>query len=133
VSPDSPRAQSSQAIVREALWIWGAAFAGLVAGKLLGFAVPFVATNISAVAAFLFLFLPQRVIRARGEEIDDYAFPPWPWTSREAAATFRRDLLWGVGVSAVLVPLVVAGFVVFVWLLQHLPPWMREVLAPYQD
>jgi membrane protease YdiL (CAAX protease family) len=133
VPPDPSQPESSKAIVREALWVWALAFLGLVAGKLVGFAVPFVAANISAVAAFLFLYLPQRVARSRGEEIDDYAFPPWPWTSTEAARTFRRDVLWGVAVSAILVPVVVVGFFGFVWLLQHLPPGIRELLAPYQD
>jgi membrane protease YdiL (CAAX protease family) len=135
VSPaePQPKIETQRAIVREALWIWAVAFAGLVAAKLIGLAVPLVAANISAVAAFLFLYLPQRVVRARGEEIDDYAFPPWPWTSREAARTFRRDLAWGLGVSAVMVPAVTLGFFGFLWLLQHLPLELAELLAPYRD
>lgn len=131
--PEPTQPEDSAAILREAIWVWAAAFAGLVAAKFIGLGVPVVAANISAVAAFLFLFLPRRVIRRRGEEIDDYAFPPWPWTSPEAGATFRRDLAWGLFVCAVMIPLVVVGFFVFLWVLRQLPPELRELLAPYRD
>ena len=120
-------------IVREALAIWAAAFAGLVAAKLAGFVIPFLAGQAKAVAAVLFLYLPGWRIRKGGEEVDDYATPPWPWTSKAAAATFRRDLAWGLGVSALLVPLAIGGFFVFLQLLDALPPEARRFLAPYRS
>lgn len=128
----STERRRSRAILREALLVWALAFGGLVAARVVGFVVPWVATQVKAVAAALFLFLPGHVIRKRGELLDDYAVPDWPWTSPAAAARFRRDLAWGLGVSLLLFPPFVALFFGFLELLPLLPPELRQVLTPYR-
>src|SRR4051794_22263568 len=92
---------SSRAILREALLLWAISFGGIVATRVVGFAIPWIGAQIKAVAAALFLWLPGSAIRKRGESLDDYATPDWPWRSAQAAAQFRRDLLWGLGVSLI--------------------------------
>jgi membrane protease YdiL (CAAX protease family) len=117
--------------LREALAVWAAAFGGLVAAKLLGLAIPFVGANVKAVACFLFLWLPSWRLRLRGLLVDDVGVPPWPWASTEGRRAFLRDLAWGLGVSALLVPLATLGFWGFLRLLDVLPGELRPLLAPY--
>lgn len=121
----------SRAILREALALWSLSFAGLVAARIAGFVIPWIGTQVKAVAAALFLFLPGRVIGRRGELIDDYAVPDWPWRSAAAARQFRRDLAWGLGTCLVLFPPFVAIFFGFLYLLPWLPPEIAQALTPY--
>lgn len=130
--PDAP-ALSPRAALHEALAVWALAFGGLVLTKVAGFGIPFLAGQVKAVAAVLFLYLPGYRLRKRDEEIDDYAVPQWPWSSRVAARQFRRDALWGLGVCAILVPLAVVGFFAFLKILAWLPPELRAHLAPYRS
>src|SRR5690606_38309767 len=122
---------SSRAIVREALALWALAFAGLVATRIVGFAIPWIGAQVKAVAAALFLFLPGRAIGRRGEVVDDYAVPDWPWRSAEAAARFRLDLAWGLGASLLIFPPFVALFIGFLELIPLLPPELAAALTPY--
>jgi len=123
--------RESRAIVREALLLWAAAFGGLVAARLTGFVIPFVGDQVKAVAAALFLWLPSRTIHRRGEVLDDYGIPDWPWVSASSAARFRKDLAWGFGTSAILVPATIVGFFGFLRLLPLLPPELASLLTPY--
>lgn len=118
--------------VTEALILWAVAFAGIVLVKLLGPAVPLLAGQAKTAAAVLFLYLPGWRIRRRGELIDDYGVPPWPWVSPEAAAQFRKDLRWFLGVAAVLVPVTIGGFFAFLAIIDQLPPDVRLFLTPYR-
>lgn len=127
------RSRSSLAIVREALAVWAISFGGLVATRLVGFVIPWVGGQIKAVAAGLFLYLPGYILRRRGEHLEDYGVPDWPWTSPEARVQFRRDLLWAAGVSAVIFPLTIGGFFLLLEGIQALPPDWREILTPYRD
>lgn len=116
--------------LREVLGLWAAAFAGLVIAKRVGLVVPWVGQNVKAVAAGLFLYLPAWIIRRRGETLESYGIPDLPWRSTEAARQFRKDVAWGLGTFAVTIPFVVAGFLVVLAVLPHLPPWLRW-LVPY--
>lgn len=117
--------------VGEVLWLWGMAFGGLVLAKRLGIVWPWLGQNVKAVAAGLFLYLPTWKIRRRGEELEAYGIPDLPWRSPAAASQFRKDLAWGLGTFAVLVPCVVVGFLAILFVLPHLPPWLRWWI-PYQ-
>jgi len=123
---------SSRAILREVLALWAISFGGIVATRVAGFAIPWIGAQVKAVAAALFLYLPGHAIRKRGETLDDYATPDWPWTSPAAARQFRRDLAWGLGVSLVLFPPFVLAFFGFLELVPHLPPDLRVALTPYR-
>lgn len=121
----------SRAIVIEAVGVWAASFAGLVAARLVGFVIPWVGTQVKAVAAALFLYLPTWVLRRRGEHVEDYGVPDWPWTSPTAAAQFRRDLKWAAWVSLILFPITVVGFFLLLSWIPLLPEGARELLTPY--
>lgn len=125
------RPNHSRAIVREALSVWALSFAGLVAARLVGFVIPWVAGQVKAVAAALFLYLPGTLLKRRGEHLEDYGVPDWPWASREAAAQFRKDVVWALGVSAIVFPLTVGGFFLLLDAISWLPGSWREILTPY--
>jgi len=124
-------APSRAAIVREALGMWALAFGGIVVAKAAGLAIPFLGRQVKAVAAGLFLYLPGIPLRRRGETLDDYGVPDWPWISPEAGRRFRRDLAWAAVICAILLPLVVGGFVGLLHALPLLPAGVRELVVPY--
>lgn len=124
-------APSRSAILREALVMWALAFGGIVAAKTVGLAIPFVGRQVKAVAAGLFLYLPGIPLRRRGETLDDYGVPDWPWASPAARAGFRRDLAWAAAVCAILLPLVVGGFWLMLQALPHVPDGVRRLVIPY--
>lgn len=130
-SPAIAPASSRASIVREAIGLWALAFGGLLAAKVVGLAIPFVGRQVKAVAAGLFLYLPGFALRRRRETLDDYGVPDWPWRSKEALATFRRDLAWAAVVCSILLPLVVGGFVLLLGALPSLPPALRSLVVPY--
>ena len=131
--PDAPAPTAdANSRVTEALVLWAVALAGIVLMKLLGPAVPALAGQAKTAAAVLFLYLPGWRIRRRGELVDEYGVPPWPWVSPGAAAQFRRDLRWFLGVAAILVPATVVGFFGFLALIDQLPPDVRLFLTPYR-
>lgn len=132
--PAGPAAEAPEqrvGLVKEALGLWALAFGGLVAAKLVGFAIPFVGRQLKAVAAGLFLYVPGIGMRRRGETVDDFGVPDFPWRSPAAAACFRRDLKWGLAVCAIMVVPVVAGFFLSLELVPLLPESIRAVVIPY--
>lgn len=114
------------------VFVWALAFAGIIVAKLLGGWIPWIGGQSKAVAALLFLYLPSYYLRRRKEYVDDYAVPPWPWTSRIAAKQFVKDVSWAGGVSILLFPLVFVGFFGFLDLLELLPEEVHRYLAPYR-
>jgi len=131
--PDLESPRQKAGLAREALLLWAAAFGGLVAAKLIGFVIPFVGRQLKAVAAGLFLYLPGLGMRRRDETVDDFGVPDWPWRSASAAASFRRDLKWGFGVSALLLLPVVGGFLLTLELIPSLPDGLRALIMPYSS
>ena len=130
--PTAPARPPRDSHVTEALTLWALSFAGIVLVKLLGEVVPFLSGQAKTAAAVLFLYLPAWRIRRRGELVDDYGVPPWPWVSPGAAAQFRKDLRWFLGVAAILVPATAIGFFGFLAVIDHLPPELRLFLTPYR-
>lgn len=129
----SPAPSTPRGLVREALALWALAFGGLIGAKLLGFAIPFVGRQLKAVAAALFLYVPGIGMRRRGETVDDFGVPDWPWRSAAAASSFRRDLKWGLGVCLIMTLPVVAGFFLSLEALPFLPEAIRRIVIPYES
>jgi membrane protease YdiL (CAAX protease family) len=108
------------------------AVGGIAAARLLSLVEPsgLLAGNLAGVAAILFVLLPDRLLRARGEGWGAYGAPflgggPGGWRAA------GRGALQGLAVAAVVLPLFVAGFWGFSRLLPLLPGPLAGALAPY--
>jgi membrane protease YdiL (CAAX protease family) len=113
---------------------WALALGGLLLARLLSLGDPtgLLAGNLAGVAAVLFVLLPERWLRARGEG----------WEGYGAGFLVRggggRDR-WGVGrgawqgllCCAVVFPPFVAAWLGFTALVPLLPPGLAAVLSPY--
>jgi membrane protease YdiL (CAAX protease family) len=114
------------------LGTWALAIGGLLAARLLSLVEPsgLLAGNLAGVAALLFVLLPDRRLRARGEgwEAVGAAFlgagEARDWSG--VAGQVGRGLLC----CAVVFPPFVAAFAGFTWLLPHLPPGVAALLPP---
>jgi membrane protease YdiL (CAAX protease family) len=118
--------------LREGLWLWALALAGLAVARYLlnPFLGPLVAGvpllqglfYPKTVAAFLFLYLPIWSMRRRGEYPEDYGatLEGWP-----------RSLALSLGVMAVILPIYVAGYALFLKLTPQLPSPLSHALVPY--
>jgi uncharacterized protein len=118
---------------RELVGTWAAAIGGLAAARALAAADPtgLLAANLAGVAAFLFVWLPDRRLRARGEDWLAYGAPFHGLgdarTWREAARGAGQGLL----ACAVVFPVFLAAFRLFAEALPHLPAGLAGALAPY--
>ena len=103
---------------REALVVWAIAFGAIAVTR----AIPPISDYAKAVAAVAFLYLPGSIVWRRNEDYRDYGatFERWP-----------RDFAWGLGISAIVLPIFVLGFFGFVQLLKDVPQALAGVLAPY--
>ena len=118
---------------RELVATWAKVIAGLAAAKLLSLVDPtgLLGANLAGVAAFLFIAVPDRTLRARGEDWDAYGLP---WHGLTDGRTWRA---WGRGaavaaaVAAAVFPVFAAGFAAYAALLPALPPGLAHALAPY--
>jgi uncharacterized protein len=118
---------------RELVSTWAACVALLGAAKLVSLFEPtgLVAGNLAGVAAFLFIFLPERKIRARGERWTDYGLPWWGLADARTWRAWLRGLLAALAVCAVVFPLFFLVFWAYGRALPFLPPWLSAHLAPY--
>ena len=108
--------------VREAVGVWAAVIAALAALEVVGLAVPLVHQLVGALAVAAFLYVPARVLERRGQD------------ARDAGWRFDRlgdDLLWSLGVCAIILPLFTLSFWKFPQWLGALPPQLRALLVPY--
>jgi membrane protease YdiL (CAAX protease family) len=108
--------------VREAVAVWAAVILGLAAVGAVGLAVPFFRSMVGALAVAAFLYAPLHFLERRGQD------------ARDAGWRFDRlgsDLAWSVAACAVVLPLFGLVFFVFTAWLDHLPPAVRGLLAPY--
>jgi len=112
---------------------WAVVVLGILAAKLLSLVEPtgLLAANLAGVAAVLFVTVPDRRLRSRGEGWERYGLP---WEGLRDPATLRawgRGALWALGVCALVFPLFAAGFWAFSRALPALPPGLAHALAPY--
>ena len=105
--------------LKEVLLLWGISFASIVAA----FALFGGANGYAKVVATLgFLYLPLLAMRRRGEDYADFGITFRAW---------REDLRLFAILFALILPLYVMGFWVFVELLPHLPSWLGPLVSPY--
>lgn len=106
------------AALREALVLWALAFGVILAVRAIG---P-ISSYAKAAAAVAFLYLPGVVVWRRNEDYRDYGVRLTNW---------KRDCLWGLGVSVVVLPLFALAFIGFVGFLEHIPASLSNVITPY--
>lgn len=125
---------SGPAEIRRELGItWAKCIAGLAVAKAISFADPtgILAGNLAGVAAFLFISLPDRKVRDRGERWARYGLPWWGWKDARSWAAWGKGLGLGLAVCAVVFPLFFVGYQLFLELLPRLPAPLPRLLAPY--
>lgn len=108
--------------VREAILLWVVVIAGLAALQVLGLAVAPLRALVGAAAVAAFLYAPTRALERRGQE---------PYDAGWRFDRLGRDLAWGLGSSAVVLPAFALGFAAFTAHVDLLPATLRGVIAPY--
>lgn len=128
---DRPRAPPPRR--REVLRVWALAIGGLAIAKAVSLVEPtgLLAANLAGVAAVLFVVLPDRLLRARGEDWPDYGAPLHGLRDPRTWRTFGRGALVALLVAAVVFPPFAAGFLAFAEVLPRLPEGLARALSPY--
>ena len=108
--------------VREALGAWAGTLAGLLLLTLAGRAVPYLGQLTGALAVAAFLWVPSLLLERRHLDASDAGF---------RFDHLGRDLRWGLGACAVVLPLFTLGFLWFTAAVPSLPAPLRGVIAPY--
>ncbi len=105
-----------KAAVNEVLVLWAVCFGGIL--------VTFIAFQgwAKLVATLGFLYLPQFACRQRGEDFREYGLSLTEW---------RRDLRFFLITSAIVFPLFIGGYVLFVWAYPLMPAQLLHALTPY--
>ncbi len=118
-SGPEPRTRSQLGPLGEILLVWSLSFAAIVAASI------FVGSQAKLVATFGFLYLPLPFMRRRDEDYRDYGITLRSW---------KRDLLWFSVLCAVVFPLFVGAYVVFVSGMKSgaVPGWLLPYLTPFQ-
>jgi membrane protease YdiL (CAAX protease family) len=107
--------------------------AGIAVARLLSLADPtgLLGANLAGVAAFLFIWLPDRRLRARHEAWSDYGAP----AHRLGEAGWWREVGGGAAAGALACAVIFPPFALAFWgfatALPHLPPGWSAWLAPY--
>ncbi len=119
--------------LRELLSTWVLAIALLAAAKLLSLVDPtgFLGANLAGVGALVFVLLPDRRVRARGETWEGYGLAWWGMGDARTWRSWGRGALQAVAVAAVAFPPFALSFLGFARLLPLLPGWLSSLLAPY--
>ncbi len=112
---------------------WGLAVGGLLAARLLSLVEPtgLLAANLAGVAAVLFVLLPDRRLRARGEGWEEYGAGFLAAGGARHAGELLRGAWQGLLACALCFPLFVAAFVGFTELLPRLPAGLASIISPY--
>lgn len=115
------------------LRLWALAVGGLALAKAFSYSDPtgLLAGNLAGVAAVLFVVLPDRLLRARGEDWPDYGAPLHGLADARTWRAFGRGALVALAVAAVVFPIFAAGFAAFAEGLPRLPAGAARLLAPY--
>ncbi len=111
--------------VRDALVAFALACVGVAALAGLGRAVPFVARNLGALVAVVFLYLPVYFAWRRNEDLVAYGFRRDP---------LGKGLAIGLGVPLVVFPIFAVGFVFFYDIVCNpgQAGWLRQLAMPGQ-
>ncbi|RMH38597.1 MAG: CPBP family intramembrane metalloprotease [Deltaproteobacteria bacterium] len=109
--------------LRTALTAFAAAMAAVIALAQVARAVPWVAANLGALVALVFLAIPFRVAAVRRVDMADFGFTLDP---------IGRGIAFGAGFVAVVVPLFSLGFVAFYDAVcaPDAPGWLASLAMP---
>jgi uncharacterized protein len=110
---------------------WAVAIAGIAAASLLARTPVLRWLDVAGMAALLFVLLPDRRLRRRGEGWDDYGLPPVSLRDRARWGAWGRGAAAGLASSAVVLPAFALVFAAYAWLLPHLAPGLAQTIAPY--
>ncbi len=117
---------------RDLVATWAVAIGAIAVAELVTRPVPLLHANVPAgVAAFLFLALPDRDLRRRGEGWGACGLPWWGLRDGRTWRAWGRGAAVAVAFCAVLFPLFLAIFWAYRRVLPDLPPALARVLAPY--
>jgi len=125
--PQPPRPRDP----RELVVTWAEAIAGLALAAVLSRALPVLGANLAGVAAFLFIGLADRRLRARGESWHDHGVPRFDRRDRGTWAAYGRGLRTGLLSCAVVLPCFAVAFAAYAALLPRLSPALAGQVAPY--
>ncbi len=112
IAPDSP-AWAPPPTTKELLLSWCLVVGGIAAASAVGAVEPtgLLRANLAGVAALLFILVPDRKIRLRGEGWQDYALPWWGAGDRRTWQAWGRGAATGLAVSLVVLPVFAAALV----------------------
>ena len=129
---DPAPSQAGPKPLRECLWLWVLAIAGVALAKwvldpLIGVhlgGLPLIdgLFHPKTIAAVLFLYLPVVAMKRRDEYPEDYGL---------RLSNLGRPLRLFGWMALATLPLYVAGYFAFVRVLPHLPPHLAQALGPY--
>ena len=119
---------------RELLATWAVAVAGLAAAGVLSLVEPtgLLRGNLAGVAALLFVLLPDRSVRRRGESWQEHGLAWWGLGDGRTWRAWGRGAAVALVACAVLFPAFLAAFWAFAEILPSLPGWAARALAPYR-
>jgi len=131
--PASDEAGEAPLARRRLVATWATAVAGLGLARLLALAEPtgHLAANLAGVAAFLFIWLPDRRLRERGEGWEAYGAPFHGLADGRTWRDWGRGAASGLLVCALVFPVFLGGFALFAGALPHLPAGVARLLSPY--
>ena len=91
---------------RALLVSWCQVVGGIAVASGLAFLEPtgLLRANLAGVAALLFVLVPDRLLRARGEPWQDYGLPWWGIGDARTWASWGRGTAVGIGVSLLVLP-----------------------------
>jgi membrane protease YdiL (CAAX protease family) len=132
VTGSTPRALSPLG-VGALIGTWGLAVGGLLVARLVSLVEPtgLLAANLAGVGAVLFVLLPERRLRARGEGWEDYGAGFLSTGGTGRASELGLGAWQGLLACALCFPLFVAAFVGFTELLPRLPAGLASAITPY--
>jgi membrane protease YdiL (CAAX protease family) len=104
--PEIPSSGGPPPSWRTLLASWGWVVGGIGVAAAVGAVEPsgLLRSNLGGVAALLFVLVPDRQIRARGESWQDYGLPWWGLGSRRTWSVWGRGAAIGIGVSVLVLP-----------------------------
>jgi membrane protease YdiL (CAAX protease family) len=116
---------------RRLVQAWALVIGGLALAKAASLGVPVLAANLAGAAALLFILVPDRILRGRGEYWDEYGLPWCGFADRRTWRAWGRGALWALGLAALIFPLFFLAYRGFAELLPSLPTPLARALAPY--
>ncbi len=112
---------------------WATAIGSLALARAVSLVEPtgVLAANLGGVAAFLFLVLADRRVRALGGSWLEYGVPRFSPRDRSTWAAYGRGATAGLVSCAVVLPCFALVFLAYSRLLPHLAPALARAIAPY--